>query len=326
MIAGDGNVGELDGIAWIGPGKPPTRVPERLARELMEADQRFGADPSSAKYAMAFRIIRYFLGEAWAIEKVRLQKAPDPFLINDFNESSDSRFVHMDRVVRLADNLFLLFDSRNFGALVERFHERTTKQCCIEAEVAGFFVEDGFAVEIVKEIGVRGQDFDFIARKDLVRFNVEITARDPAPVSISAVRNSLHGKRDQVPNDNPAILYIITPEEWSANGSETELCIREAIKAFFARSRRFNSVVFVLDMMIPIGEGRIVATAYRPYVHPQPRHPVADVSFLMPKHGLGTLADLHDQLRNRPGTIEAELKAGAHSTPTSFERWLHSVR
>jgi len=200
-------------------------------------------------------------------------------MLNEFDEESDNRFTHMNRVVDLGNSLFELRNCINFNVLCERFRSRDTKPCFTEAQIAGSFANHGFKVEIVKETGVRGADFDFIAHGASLDMSIEVTAKELAPLTVATIKNTLTEKRSQVPADRAAILYIVIPEEWASDAQVAETTFSEALGNFYERSRRFNAVVLVWEATLVLGEGRISALTYRPYENPSPRHLIRDTWF-----------------------------------------------
>lgn len=217
-------------------------------------------------------------------------------MLNTFDEEPGGgfdRFAHMQRTVLLADALFRLQQAGGFAHLLQRFQNRATRPCYFEATVASAFLDLGYEVEIRQEIGVRGQDFDFQAARDQV-INVEVTAKD-GELSEKTIRNTLFGKRDQLPDDKPAVLYIVIPDEWAQDGTATDEAVGPAVKSFFDRSRRINAVVFGWSISVAIGEGCLFAEAFRPYFHPYPRHELRDCEFAAPR-GLGDVQGLHEEL------------------------------
>lgn len=296
-------------------------VPEQLADELIEAGERLEDDLLGLHYRMAFCIIRFYLGEPWATQKVRLQHEFDPFMLNEFDEGSDNRFTHQNRVTQLGDALFRLRNCTNFDVLCERFRSRDTKPCFTEAQIADSFANNGFQIEIVQETGVRGADFDFIAHGTCQDISVEVTAKEQAPLTVAMVKNTLTEKRSQVPADRAAILYIIIPEEWAADAHVAETTFSEALGNFFEGSRRFNAVVLVWEATLALGEGRIFALTYRPYENPLSRHPIDDTSFLRPDHPRGDLNTLRRRIETDNAGLKRELKDFTSEPHTSFYNW-----
>ncbi len=126
-------------------------------------------------------------------------------MFNEFDEDSENRFTHLTRVTHLAHALFCLQNCTNFDAMLKRFLERSTRSCFYKSDIASTFMEADYEVEIVVETGVRGDDFDFVARKKGCQINVEVTAKDDdTQISVSTIHNTLNDKRKQFPGDNPA--------------------------------------------------------------------------------------------------------------------------
>lgn len=314
-------------VRWLGNRQPRSvremTVPKKLKEELTEAAEKWAEDREGMLFAMAFKVIRFFLGAEWAERKIKLQEKPDPFMFNEFDEESENRFTHMSRVVELAHFLYCLHTSTNFDAMLKRFTERPTKPCFYESEIASRFVEADYEVEIVVETGVKGDDFDFVARKNGCQINVEVTAKDDdTQISVLTIQNTLNDKRKQLPDDNPAVLYVIIPTAWTDNGEVAEAVFTEATDSFFAGSKRINAIVIWWERSFELDEGRVIARAFRPYLHPDPRHQIDDLSFLEPEerypdlHGLGHILETHsdrDELKN-------ELSQGELAWVPSFAR------
>lgn len=301
-------------------------VPEKLAKELIRVGDKYADDLVGQRIAMAYPIIFYYLENPWYVERACLHKKPDPFMLNELNEESENRWVYQDRLVSLADALFQLRDCQNFDVLCERFQDRETKPCFTEATVAKSFSKDGFEVEIVRESGVKGKDFDFLARKDSLEVSVEVTAKDAPELTVATIRNTLDKKRRQVPADRPAILYMIIPEEWTENGAEAERIFSEAMESYFRNSETFNAVCVVWYAKIKLGEGRIFALTYHPFEHPSPRHPIEDLSFLRPDNPIGDLNSLRNRVKTDSEGLKRELDEGHGGTPPSFFEWYASAK
>jgi hypothetical protein len=296
-------------------------VPEQLANELIEAGESHADDLPGLHYRMAFCIIRFYLGEDWADQKVRLQHEFDPFMLNEFDEESDNRFTHQNRVEGLGDALFRLRNCSNFDVLCGRFRSRETKPCFTETQIANLVANSGFQVEIVEETGVRGADFDFIAHGACEDISIEVTAKEPVPLTVATIRNTLQSKRDQVPADRAAILYIIIPEDWTEDANLAESIFSEAFENFFNGSRRFNAVVLVWVAALDIGEGRAFALTFRPYENKAPRHPIDDTSFLHDEHPIGDLNTVRERVNNDSVKLKKELEETFSAPHASFYDW-----
>ncbi|MEX0959538.1 MAG: hypothetical protein WDZ63_09650 [Burkholderiales bacterium] len=303
------------------PDIPICSVPGQLADALDKAAALSNHDQVAVYYAMACKVIRFYLGSDWVTTNVQLSDTPDSFMQNGFDERSDSRFVHQHRVIYLADYLFRLRVCPGFDILCERFHRQNTKSSFAEAQIAASFLDEELQVNITATTGKRGEDFDFTVSREGLNISVEVTSRDVAPLSVETVINTLQKKRTQVPTDRPAVLYIVIPTEWTADGKTAEAIFAESTTAFFRNSARINAVVFVWEPMIIINEGMIVGLAQRPYEHPHPRHCIGNSQFLRPEHPIGDLEALRYRAAYDTANLENELKVGMHTTTPSFYLW-----
>ena len=242
-------------------------------------------------------------------------------MLNERDEKSENRWIYQDRLVGLADALFQLRDCKNFDALCERFRGRETKPCFTEATIAKNIASVGFDIEVVIESGVKGEDFDFIARRDSLEISVEVTAKDASKLTAETIKNTLKAKRQQVPGDRPAILYVIIPEEWTRNGANVQKVFSEALESHFRNSKTFAAICFVWHAKIELGEGRIFVLTYHSFEHPSPRHPIEDLSFLRPNHPEGDLNALRDRAANDGEGLKREIEDGHGDTPPSFHAW-----
>ena len=185
-------------------------------------------DALERRYAAATVILRHYLGESFIAECVCLSETPDPFMLNEFDESSDNRFVHMQRVCALADYLFILRDITGFDILLDRIvTRRPLRAPYFEARTASYFRTAGYALTVREERRVKREDFDFQAILNGEKINIEVTACTNAAFSEKNVSNILDEKRKQLPDDAPAAIYCIVPVEWF-----------EFVSKFTIRSRR----------------------------------------------------------------------------------------
>lgn len=96
---------------------------------------------------------------------------------------------------------------------------------------------------MVQVCGVRGEDFDLRVSKDGLKVSVEVTSKVDGPLTVRTVKNTLHSKRNQVPPDYPAVLYLHIPADWMRDEAANMAILNEAINAFAHRSPRFNAFV-----------------------------------------------------------------------------------
>ena len=106
--------------------------------------------------------------------------------------------------------------------------------------------------------------------------SVEVTVIAKGPMTVDTILKKLHGKRDQVPPDRPAVLYIHIPETWIQNRSLPFLILDAAIRRFFLRSRRYNIVVFLWESVRIAPEGNTAHMHVQPVYNNHPRFRIPD--------------------------------------------------
>jgi hypothetical protein len=178
------------------------------------------------------------------------------------------------RVVRLANAFHTLLQAQvtGFGILRQRFHKRPTKPCFIETEIASLLTVNGFKGEIVGESGVRGRDFDLAAHHGEIMLSIEVTGKEGARLTANTIRNTLTGKRTQIPAIGPAILYMHVPGSWMRNLAEAQGIFNRAFNDFFRRSHRFNAVFLVWEEVVPFPGGGNAQMTLWPCYNNQPKH------------------------------------------------------
>ncbi len=186
------------------------------------------------------------------------------------------------RSVRLANAMFTLViegRAKGFERLRQRFLTRPdTRATFTEAEIASLRVTNGCEVEIVGESGIRGNDFDLLAKVAQTPVSVEVTVMSAANFSLKTVSNKLHEKRDQVPKDRPAWLYLHVPAAWMTDDATAHAVFTEAVGKFMTRSQRFNGITLVWEKVIPFLAGGFPQMSMRPAHNNRPRHCIPDIT------------------------------------------------
>lgn len=237
---------------------------------------------------MAAALLLIIFEADWFKTHIELNANPDPWMLNCTDAWRVSHpvpppdlrpIIHAHRVVRLGDAWFSIVNNRLDGleTLRQQFLTRNdTRASFTEAEVASLLIYNGCSVRVVEESGVRGQDFDLDATVNGVQVSVEVTVITGGPLSINTVMNKLHGKRNQVPHDRPAVLYMHIPEDWMRRRSWAVLILGAAIRRFFFRSRRYNIIVFIWETIRVTPEGGIPHMFFQPVYNNYARFKLPD--------------------------------------------------
>lgn len=313
---------------------------ELLLGRLARAEKETHGNRQLIEHSIAHHFLFLVLGQDWHARNIAFCDRPDPWMLNGSDSwlkatkpaprsasprwwrspggvwlktanSDVRRIIYCYRVIRLADALFTLFMAKTKGlnSLIERFLKRPTKACFLEAEIASLLVYNGFQVEIVKETGVRGDDFDLLASSDANKVSVEVTSKIEGPLTTRTIANTLQSKRDQVPDSRPAVLYISISPKWMHNEKRAYQIFTSAINRFGLRSRRFNAVVLTWEEVIPAFDGGFPTMMIRAcYIH-RARFPLpqADLFSPVPRNGkirvarslLETLENHREKIRRK---------------------------
>jgi hypothetical protein len=262
---------------------------QNLTDELHNIESRANGDEELAKLIVAGTFLEICFGTEWFNRKIELRDEPDEWMHNLKGDTGIGQVVYAHRVIRLADAIFTLLNAgaKGWDLLKQRLSKRSMKSSFVEAEIASLLAYNGYDLEIVKESGIRGDDFDFTATRNGVTLSVEVTAKDDASIAVNTIRNTLNSKRTQVPQHRPAVLYMRIPPEWMEDdpGKAYEI-FSEAFNTFCKKSRRFNAMVLVWEKVVPFADGGIARGYFRACYNNLPRHPHPDLTAVAPIEGL----------------------------------------
>ena len=236
-------------------------------------------DPNLRVYHAAVAILRYHLGQDFITARIAHTERPDPFMLND-HRNVTMRPVHFTRVSELADFLYIVDGTPGFAHLLERLRTREMEPVFADAEAAANFCRSGFAVTVKREVGRRGQDFDFSATKDGRLINIEVTTTSVPTFRPNSIRNLLRKKRTQVPRESAAGLYVVIPASWQEGRSNLQTLLVAATRAAFRTSKRFNFVSYVWHLVQEQGAVIITGTVNWPVINDDPRCSAPDLSVL----------------------------------------------
>jgi hypothetical protein len=261
----------------------PSYIPYLM--ESLSAFERESDDRLNVERGVAAALLRLIFEADWFAKHVELSDSPDPWMLNASQKWITSHpvpqpdlrpLVYSNRVVRLGDAWFTLVkhEFKGLETLRQRFLKRNdTRASFTETEVASLLIYNGCSVRAVEELGIRGHDFDLAATIRGVEVSVEVTSIDEGPLLLSRVLNKLHGKRNQVRFDRPAVLYVHIPEAWMRQRSFAVLVMGAAIRRFFIKSRRYNMIVFIWDIKSANGT---VQTFFQPVFNNRARFRLPD--------------------------------------------------
>ena len=161
-----------------------------------------------------------------------------------FFKSEGRGFQYQERVRRLAERIFNLQNIKNIEDIVEKIKEGNLISRFSELEVGTTFYRRKIPFEFVKQTGRKRFDFD-IKIKTNPEINCEVKNKIKSTIlSEETLRVSLKKARDQMPKDEPSLIAVKIPEEWTLNKRILEI-FPNVLDKFFKQDKS-NNVVGVL--------------------------------------------------------------------------------
>jgi hypothetical protein len=262
--------------------QPPSNFFLDLAKAMVEIESSTSGVRQVVEIGVASTFLKAILGTDWFDRNAKPQAKYDRWMQNRLRPEGTHWIIYFHHLLRLADAWFTLIHGgvTSGDILRKRFHERPTKPCYIELQVASLLSVNGFHIEIIGESGVRGRDFDLSATQDTISLSIEITGKDDIPLTANTIRNTLRGKRTQIPTNRPAILYMHIPAIWMRDRAQAQRTFTEAFESSFRNSHRFNAVFLIWEDVIPNEHGGLSETTLWPCYNNYPRNPFNKWSLL----------------------------------------------
>jgi hypothetical protein len=247
-------------------------VPQRLTDYLRGAASDF--DRESFYYFAAAYVGLFYLGKNFT------KPETSDFLDIQRTSRGGIWYGHVGRVLLIGETLFLMRSSPGFTEFRRRMRGRDLRATYFEMYAARMFLEGGYEVRAKREVGVRGEDFDFQAIADGETVNVEVTALTAKNFSPQTVENALYQKRKQLPHKDASVIFCVLPESWATTENLGPI-LGEITKQFFDSTRRVSAVVFIVETHVS-GNDEPIGTFWIHHVclwHPNPRRPIRSVAF-----------------------------------------------
>lgn len=210
--------------------------------QQLEQDKGQVCSCDHRQYLAAVFIIRAYLGDLWW-----KGAGPEPNVDGYWKNSGGQfgTFRLQSRVIMLAE---LLLNLRSIHGMPERVDGlKTTKSletAVGELEGAALLMRSGIPFQFVKPSNKLGLDFDVTAVIDGMQVAIEMKTKleETAPTA-NSVKDTLKTARDQLPKDQPGVVFLQLPEKW-ANTKEGRLALDDGLKlSFGGTSRRISAVV-----------------------------------------------------------------------------------
>jgi hypothetical protein len=250
----------------------------------------------------------------------------DPFLAaTKVNTQGDIWYGFPLRVILVGETLFLLRSCKGFGEICRRLKTRDLRPAYYEMLAAKMFFRAGFEIDVRPERGRLGSDFDFTAIREGVIVNVEVTALQEKEFYERTAINALRKKRQQLPPDNPSVIFCVIPPQWEKIGKDMNAWAATVAKNFLSSTQRVNVLVFEVERHIDTSAERsrgAFIIISKPFANPKPRFP-CNLDFVF--HARGPSAGVTETIESTVGNSTA-MQALANQLRTGeFYEWVDSL-
>jgi hypothetical protein len=204
----------------------------RIASEL---DARNLQEPA-ASYFAAIQLIKHFLSP----------KVAKGLWVREEEDIEMANF-RAQQAVAIAGYIFHAQRHDDGDEILRRLMRKDAAAMLEEIHAADYFERLDWVVRLRREVGIRGQDFDFTILKGAARVNVDVARLTATAFSRSGLVNMLSKKRSQFPSDQAAIIFCVLPSEWKLNMSEWFSELHEIVFDYFRRTKRISTVMFKIE-------------------------------------------------------------------------------
>jgi hypothetical protein len=172
-------------------------------------------DPWRRSYALGVMVVKYFMGQEWAIKHLTPKLGAKGFLqVKTLNISDIQKQAF--RAVDLGELLFNLQHVENFGECFSRLKGGDVESALAELDIARMLYINDQMFWFVERQQRSQTDYDFQAIcENGILANIEAKCNLETPeVNLGTIKTSLKKARTQVPPDLPGIVFIKLPSQW----------------------------------------------------------------------------------------------------------------
>jgi hypothetical protein len=195
-------------------------------------------DEDYYKMFLSTEVLRLMIDNEWVNQSVFKQhhnKEKRNYAAFDYLRSGENGFEWQERVSKLAERVYNLRRVRNIEHIIDKIKSGELLSSYAELEVGRHLYSRGFIIEFIIPKGIKGQDFDLKITSPLmvnceVKHKIESTA-----ISQNTLTDAIRSANDQVPHNEPAIIFIKIPGGWLSDQNFNEI-INKSFDPFFERN------------------------------------------------------------------------------------------
>ncbi|MCM2399869.1 hypothetical protein NBH20_01775 [Rhizobium sp. S153] len=167
-------------------------------------------------------------------------------LRDKFESNGNINYKQAWMSVMLARSVFYWAGHPSFENLMQRLARVDFEAAFNEVNAAHYFRLHGWDILARPVTGIKGEDFDFIAIRNEIAMNVEVTALEKTQVDKETLFRKLQKKRRQLPKIGPNAIYCLIPEEWAV--PDVDDILADVANRFFLVTERVSCVLFAVSM------------------------------------------------------------------------------
>lgn len=181
------------------------------------------SDGLREKFETWIYIIKYFLGNAWVNEHIRLPphlplSHGQRFFGMDFT-SDEARELKTMRVFDLAEILMNLQMVEGFDFTVQRLKQGKGQQIestYAELQIAKVLYQYDLRFRFIRPTGTKKEDYDFEVTYPCgtMAFVEAKCTIESGPIHVQTIENALNTARRQIPKNGPGIIFVKVPQHW----------------------------------------------------------------------------------------------------------------
>jgi hypothetical protein len=239
-------------------------------------------------FGLATEYVRAVMGNEWTNQMVFSQhstvaphiRGSRDFMRADAKSSADG-YRNQERTLHIAELLFNLQSVEGIDGRVEDcLKPDRVEPTYAELEAGAFLLRRGVSFKFVEPSGVKGSDYDGQLRLvSGVRVNCEMKCKiESTTLARRTVRNTLRLAGEQLPDNEPGLIFLKIPEAWATDPNAPIL--RALIGRFLLRAPHVVAVVLRWEQLtLPAGGGGAIDYRFeveRSPVVPPPVEPLLE--------------------------------------------------
>jgi hypothetical protein len=208
-------------------------------------------EPGDRIQMIANTIVKHFLSGEWLDKYVHHKSRQARYLRVDINASLPEKNKAMMRYWEFTETLLNLQNVEGFEVVLDELAHGKIESACGELDVARMIAFHGLKFRFVMPTRGPKLNYDFeIFHADGFKVCAEAAAKfDATTPRARSVRESLRDSRDQLPDDEPGIIFIKVPENWIRD-VELAAQITEIAVDYLRQSTHVMSVKFYAPVTI----------------------------------------------------------------------------